>query len=138
MQTIDSNRMSFEDSCIQQIFLPLLPVFPILIHRHTYLSLKIRDNLEATQGAIRRAYQTKKFCKDDPPEALLMLHFIFLRSQSQRVIPKIRKLCLNVRFTTTSGHFFANYIIFYKTEVQTVILRCSSLQCFRPSYGPWC
>ena len=32
---------------------------------------------------------------------------------------------LNIRFTTTSGHFFANYMsIFHKTEVQTVILRC--------------
>ena len=32
---------------------------------------------------------------------------------------------LNVDFTTTSGHFFANYMsIFHKTEVQTVILRC--------------
>ena len=28
-------------------------------------------------------------------------------------------------FTTTSGHFFANcMVIFHKTEVQTVILRC--------------
>ena len=29
------------------------------------------------------------------------------------------------RFKTTFGHFFGNYMnIFYKTEVQTAILRC--------------
>ena len=32
---------------------------------------------------------------------------------------------INSHFTTISGQFFANYmIIFHKTEVQTVILRC--------------
>ena len=36
-----------------------------------------------------------------------------------------RKLLRNDRFTTLSGHFFANYMnIFHKTEVQTVNLRC--------------
>ena len=32
---------------------------------------------------------------------------------------------INSHFMTVSGHFFANYmIIFHKTEIQTVILRC--------------
>ena len=40
--------------------------------------------------------------------------------------PVKKKLQLiNSRFTIISSHFFASYIkIFYKTEVQTVILRC--------------
>ena len=35
---------------------------------------------------------------------------------------------INGHFTTVSGHFFANYMnIFQKTEIQTVILRCSTI-----------
>ena len=38
---------------------------------------------------------------------------------------------INGHFTTISGHFFANYVnIFYKSGIQTVILRClMSLKC---------
>jgi hypothetical protein len=40
---------------------------------------------------------------------------------------------MNGHFTTTSGHFFANYMnIFHKTEIQMVILRC--LVCLNPSW----
>ena len=34
---------------------------------------------------------------------------------------------INGHFTTVSGHFFANYMkIFHKTEIQKVILKCST------------
>ena len=54
------------------------------------------------------------------------IHFNGSHFHAVEVEPDAQNLLLiNGRFPTISSHFFANYMkIFYKTEIQTVILRC--------------
>ena len=88
----------------------------------------------------RYRFHIKIICKSLIPNLFVLQNSICIVFNIIKSDPK-RMLLLNNCYKIVSGHFFAVCIfIFHKTEVQTVILRCSTgLNCnWFKSYGLKC